>query len=89
MAERAQTPAHAATSGGAATQGGAAIPGRTTTAAHADPVEAGKSAPQGGVAPPDLTRARELTAAALAYDGPGIRRLDRQQAGVYLPFEID
>jgi hypothetical protein len=95
MAERAQTPAHAATSGGAATQGGAAIPagaaipGRTTTAAHADTVEAGKSAPQGSVAPPDLTRARELTAAALAYDGPGIRRLDRQQAGVYLPFEIE
>ncbi len=101
MAERAQTPAHAATSGGAATQGGAvtlrgaaipghaAIPGGAAIPGHADTVEAGKSAPQGGVAPPDLTRARELTAAALAYDGPGIRRLDRQQAGVYLPFEIE
>jgi hypothetical protein len=52
-------------------------------------VEAEKSAAQRGGAPRDLTRARELTAAALAYDGPGIRRLDRQQASVYLPFEIE
>ncbi|MFL6604096.1 MAG: GNAT family N-acetyltransferase [Steroidobacteraceae bacterium] len=38
---------------------------------------------------PDLTRARELTAAALAFDGAGIRRLQRQEAAVYLPFAIE
>src|SRR5262249_46956642 len=40
-------------------------------------------------APADLRRARELTGRALAYQGPGIRRLDREKAGRYLPFDID
>jgi CelD/BcsL family acetyltransferase involved in cellulose biosynthesis len=41
------------------------------------------------VTPPDLVRARRLTEQALAYDGPGLRRLDRQAACAYLPFDIE
>jgi hypothetical protein len=63
--------------------------GHTETARPAETAEAGNSAAAGGDASRDLTRARELTVAALAYDGVGIRRLDRQQASVYLPFEIE
>jgi Acetyltransferase (GNAT) domain len=38
---------------------------------------------------PDLVRARQVTAQALAYDGPGLRRLDRQAARAYLPFDLE
>jgi hypothetical protein len=38
---------------------------------------------------PDLARARYVTAAALAYDGPGIRRLNRDQSRAHLPFDIE
>lgn len=38
---------------------------------------------------PDLTHARQLAAEALAYAGPGVRRLDRAQGSRYLPFDID
>jgi hypothetical protein len=41
------------------------------------------------VTPPDLTRARLLTAEALAYDGPGVQRLDRPAARAYLPFDVE
>jgi hypothetical protein len=37
----------------------------------------------------DEAQARKLATAALAYAGAGIRRLDRIQAGAYLPFEIE
>jgi hypothetical protein len=42
-----------------------------------------------GVTPADLPRARMLTEQALAYDGPGVRRLDRQAARAYLPFDVE
>lgn len=42
-----------------------------------------------GVAPPDLSHARMLTEQALAYDGPGVRRLDRPAARAYLPFDVE
>jgi hypothetical protein len=49
--------------------------------------------PDGGgsssVTPPDLSRARLLSAQALAYDGPGLRLLDRQAARAYLPFDLE
>jgi Acetyltransferase (GNAT) domain len=34
-------------------------------------------------------RARNLTAAALAHGGPGVRRLGREASRAYLPFQID
>jgi hypothetical protein len=40
-------------------------------------------------APRDLAHARFVTATALAYDGPGVRRLDREQAREYLPFDLE
>jgi hypothetical protein len=40
-------------------------------------------------APRDLAHARFVTATALAYDGPGVRRLDRDQAREYLPFDLE
>jgi CelD/BcsL family acetyltransferase involved in cellulose biosynthesis len=77
VAKRAATtaPAEATDHAGAAERTGAA--------------DTEKSAAKRSGAPPDLTRARELTAAALACDGAGIRRLDRQQAALYLPFPIE
>jgi Acetyltransferase (GNAT) domain len=36
----------------------------------------------------DLARARYIAAAALAYDGAGVRRLDRDQSRAHLPFDI-
>jgi hypothetical protein len=56
------------------------------------PAENGEQPEEGGasgVTPPDLARARHLTAQALAYDGPGLRRLDRQAARAYLPFDVE
>jgi hypothetical protein len=53
--------------------------------------EGGEQPDEGGassVTPPDLSRAHLLTAQALAYDGPGVRRLDRLAASAYLPFEV-
>jgi len=41
------------------------------------------------LAPANPWRARELTERALAYQGPGIQRLDREQASRYLPFDIE
>jgi len=41
------------------------------------------------VTPPDLSHARMLTEQALAYEGPGVRRLDRLAARAYLPFDVD
>jgi CelD/BcsL family acetyltransferase involved in cellulose biosynthesis len=38
---------------------------------------------------PDLARARQLAAEALAYVGPGICRLDRREGSRYLPFDIE
>jgi Acetyltransferase (GNAT) domain len=38
---------------------------------------------------PDLSAARCITAAALAYHGPGVRLLDREQSRAYLPFELE
>jgi hypothetical protein len=35
-----------------------------------------------------LTRSRDLTAAALAYTGEGVRRLDRGMSSAYLPFDL-
>jgi hypothetical protein len=49
------------------------------------PAEGGTSS----VTPPDLSHARMLTERALAYEGPGVRRLDRAAARGYLPFEIE
>ncbi len=37
----------------------------------------------------DGERARRLTAAALAYPGAGVRRLDRALARAYLPFDLE
>jgi Acetyltransferase (GNAT) domain len=48
--------------------------------------------PNGNAPPPaspDLSRARYITAAALAYDGPGVRRLDRDQSRAHLPFDLE
>ena len=41
------------------------------------------------VSPQDQERARRLTAAALDYDGLGIRRLDRAKSSMYLPFGLN
>jgi hypothetical protein len=41
------------------------------------------------MSPEALARARRLTTAALAYDGTGVRRLDRAQSRMYLPFNIE
>jgi CelD/BcsL family acetyltransferase involved in cellulose biosynthesis len=46
--------------------------------------ECGSSGP-----PPDLKKARALTAAALTHAGPGVVRLDRAGAGAHLPFPIE
>ena len=56
------------------------------------PTDGGEQLDEGSVSsvtPPDLSRARLLTAQALAYDGPGLRRLDRQAARGYLPFNVE
>jgi hypothetical protein len=49
------------------------------------PAEGGASS----VTSPDLSRARLLTEQALAYDGLGVRQLDRQAARAYLPFDVE
>jgi hypothetical protein len=38
--------------------------------------------------PVDVERARQLTSAALAYAGEGLRVLDRAAAKAHLPFDI-
>jgi hypothetical protein len=56
------------------------------------PAEDGEQPAEGSASsatPPDLSRARLLTAQALAYDGPGVLRLDRTEAGAYLPFDVE
>jgi hypothetical protein len=55
------------------------------------PAEDGEQPAEGGasVTSPDLSRARLLTEQALAYDGPGVRQLDRQAARAYLPFDVE
>ena len=55
------------------------------------PAEGAEQPDEGGassVAAPDLSHARLLTTQALAYAGPGLRRLDRQAARAYLPFDV-
>jgi hypothetical protein len=37
----------------------------------------------------DLARARYMAAAALAYDGPGVLLLNREQSRAHLPFDIE
>jgi hypothetical protein len=86
------TPGEAADPAGAAERVGPAEP--MGAAAHAGAPDravsdTGSAAAERSRALPDLTRARALTAAALAFDGPGIRRLDRHQAAIYLPFPIE
>ena len=44
---------------------------------------------EAGVSPQDLERARHLAAAALAYNGAGIRRLDRARSRMHLPFDLE
>jgi hypothetical protein len=83
----------AATDGGtpAHDNGGSAHAGAAPTArprSDGQPAAA-DTGMQASVAPPDLSRARLITAVALAYDGPGIRRLDRDQARAHLPFDIE
>jgi Acetyltransferase (GNAT) domain len=56
--------------------------------ASAEPTSRGAAADPAG-ATPDLTRARELTARALSYTGPGVRKLNREEATHYLPFDIE
>jgi hypothetical protein len=56
------------------------------------PAECGEQPDEGGassVTARDLSHARLLTAQALAYDGPGLQRLDRQAARAYLPFDVE
>jgi hypothetical protein len=56
------------------------------------PAESGDQSADGGassVTPPDLARARLLTAQALAYEGPGLRCLDRRAARAFLPFDVE
>jgi hypothetical protein len=49
-----------------------------------EPNEQGSSSPAS-----HLERARQLTAAALAYTGPGTRVLTREESRNYLPFDLD
>jgi hypothetical protein len=61
--------------------GAADAPGPTGTAENPRPTGAGET--------PAPTRARHLAAQALLYADPGVRRLDREQASRYLPFDIE
>jgi len=49
----------------------------------------GKEESEQGVPPQEQERARHLAETALAYDGPGIRRLDRAKSRLHLPFDLE
>jgi Acetyltransferase (GNAT) domain len=50
---------------------------------------ASKEEYDGDISQQDRERARRLAEAALAYKGPGIRRLDRAKSRLYLPFDVE
>jgi hypothetical protein len=49
----------------------------------------GKEGNEQDVSPQEQECARHLAKAALAYDGPGIRRFDRAQSRLHLPFDLE
>jgi len=57
--------------------------------ATADSDEQSSEAHDSSVTPPDLSHARKLAEQALAYDGPGMRVLDRPAACAHLPFDVE
>jgi Acetyltransferase (GNAT) domain len=61
----------------------------TTAPAHETDSEQGKAPATSDINPAKEVTARALTERALAYTGEGLRRLNRQLARDYLPFDID
>ena len=65
---------------------------RARSAAGNSPVEGDdrkKEEDEQSVSPQEQEHARRLAEAALAYDGPGVRRLDRAKSRLHLPFDLE
>ena len=61
----------------------------TGEAAAAETAQPGEENTEKNPSPTSNNRARELTSAALAYAGAGVRRLDRESCKAHLPFDIE
>ena len=62
-------------------------PSDTTTAPQGD--RSAQSESRQFDSPPNLDRARDLTALALSFSGAGVRRLDRDKSRAHLPFVLE